>query len=171
MLAELGAELTAPGHEAPTLAEIRRRLPVVRETDAIRRPRWRSECVPCPRCQEWRDAGAGWFLGRLPCTHNWDEAVAHSRPCVFTLCKANLNVEIKPDIGSLTLIFGDVTPADVEGDTCVEDVSARGGVTLEEVGAILGCTRERVRQVEEKGLRKMKTQTGYELGLPPTRSG
>ena len=42
--------------------------------------------------------------------------------------------------------------------------------TLEEVGAILNLTRERIRQVEVRGLAKIKDHTGEELGLPPERA-
>lgn len=40
--------------------------------------------------------------------------------------------------------------------SCVLDVAALGGLTLEEVGDILGVTRERVRQIEHIALRKLK---------------
>ena len=33
-------------------------------------------------------------------------------------------------------------------ETCVLDVADKGGVTLDEIGNILGITRERVRQIE-----------------------
>jgi DNA-directed RNA polymerase sigma subunit (sigma70/sigma32) len=49
-------------------------------------------------------------------------------------------------------------------------VADRGGITLEEVGAILNLTRERIRQVEVRGLAKIKDHTGTELGIPPERS-
>ena len=42
------------------------------------------------------------------------------------------------------------------GDTCALDVADRGGITLEEVGAIMNLTRERIRQVEVKGLAKLE---------------
>ena len=40
--------------------------------------------------------------------------------------------------------------------TCALDVADLGGSTLEEVGAAMGITRERVRQIEERTLRKLK---------------
>jgi hypothetical protein len=72
--------------------------------------------------------------------------------------------------GHLTLHFPDVEPDERRGAvTCSEDMADQGGVTLEEVGAATGCTRERVRQIEESGLRKIKSHTGGELGLPTDR--
>jgi DNA-directed RNA polymerase sigma subunit (sigma70/sigma32) len=35
-------------------------------------------------------------------------------------------------------------------------VKAHTPMTLEEIGAIMGCTRERIRQIEVKALRKLK---------------
>jgi DNA-directed RNA polymerase sigma subunit (sigma70/sigma32) len=43
-------------------------------------------------------------------------------------------------------------------ETCSLDVADRGGITLEEVGEILNLTRERIRQVEVRGLRKLSTR-------------
>ena len=40
--------------------------------------------------------------------------------------------------------------------TCALDVAERGGITLEEVGEIMNLTRERIRQVEVRGLLKLK---------------
>jgi hypothetical protein len=36
--------------------------------------------------------------------------------------------------------------------SCVLDVADRGGVTLDAVGQALGCTRERIRQIEVRAL-------------------
>jgi hypothetical protein len=42
------------------------------------------------------------------------------------------------------------------GESCALDVSDRGGTTLEDVGAIMNLTRERIRQVEVKALAKLE---------------
>jgi len=55
------------------------------------------------------------------------------------------------------LNFPDLEPWELE-ETCSLDVADRGGITLEEVGDILNLTRERVRQVEVRGLLKLKMQ-------------
>jgi DNA-directed RNA polymerase sigma subunit (sigma70/sigma32) len=41
-------------------------------------------------------------------------------------------------------------------ETCALDIADRSGVTLEEVGEIMNLTRERIRQVEVRGLLKLK---------------
>jgi DNA-directed RNA polymerase sigma subunit (sigma70/sigma32) len=47
-------------------------------------------------------------------------------------------------------------------ETCSLDVADRGGITLEEVGNILNLTRERIRQVEVKGLSKIRDYDAME---------
>ena len=43
-------------------------------------------------------------------------------------------------------------------ESCALDVADRGGATLEELGEILGVTRERVRQLEAAALFKVRRQ-------------
>ncbi|HZJ55112.1 MAG TPA: sigma factor-like helix-turn-helix DNA-binding protein, partial [Myxococcaceae bacterium] len=43
--------------------------------------------------------------------------------------------------------------------TCALDVAEKGGITLEEVGEIMNLTRERIRQVETRGLAKLREAT------------
>jgi DNA-directed RNA polymerase sigma subunit (sigma70/sigma32) len=41
-------------------------------------------------------------------------------------------------------------------ESCALDIADRGGITLEEVGEIMNLTRERIRQLETRGLAKLK---------------
>jgi hypothetical protein len=48
--------------------------------------------------------------------------------------------------------------------TCVLDEITPGGTTLEEVGILYGVTRERIRQIESKGMRRARIRS-RQLGL------
>jgi hypothetical protein len=90
------------------------------------------------------------------------------RPCPFVACKHHLYLDVNPETGSIKLNFPDLEVWQMK-DTCSLDVADRGGVTLEEVGEILNLTRERIRQVEVRGLLKLK-MASPELTLPPPRN-
>ncbi len=77
------------------------------------------------------------------------------RPCPFVSCRHHLFLDVNPEKGSLKLNFPDLEVWEMP-ETCSLDVSDRGGMTLEEVGEILNLTRERIRQVEVRGLVKLK---------------
>lgn len=64
--------------------------------------------------------------------------INEARPCPWTGCRYNI-VESQPD-----------------QPTCALDVADEGGVTLEEIGALMHLTRERIRQVEALALRKLR---------------
>lgn len=83
------------------------------------------------------------------------ECLEMERPCLFVSCRHHLYLDVNPETGSVKLNFPDKEPWDLE-DTCALDVADRGGITLEEVGAIMNLTRERIRQVEVRGLEKLK---------------
>lgn len=83
------------------------------------------------------------------------ECVDGPRPCPYVSCKYHLYLDVNPVSGSIKLNFPDVEVWEM-AETCALDVAERGGLTLEEVGEILNLTRERIRQVEVKGLEKLK---------------
>ena len=97
------------------------------------------------------------------------ECTQMTRPCPFVSCSHHLYLDVNPETGAIKLNFPHLEVWEM-AETCSLDVADRGGITLEEVGAILNLTRERIRQVEVRGLAKIKDHTGEELGLPPERA-
>ena len=77
------------------------------------------------------------------------------RPCPFVSCKHHLFLDVSARTGAIKLNFPDLDVWDMK-ETCALDVADRGGTTLEDVGAIMNLTRERIRQVEVKGLAKLE---------------
>jgi hypothetical protein len=89
------------------------------------------------------------------------------RPCMFISCKHHLYLDVNPATGSIKLNFPDKEVWELE-ETCALDVADRGGITLEEVGTIMNLTRERIRQVETRGLLKLRAITEDEpRSVPP----
>lgn len=103
----------------------------------VHRPKTRGDCVPS------------------------EEGGNHARPCKFVTCKYHLFVDVMRS-GSLKLNW----PADTLDElvenlhrmkyTCALDVADLGEQTLEDIGAYLNVTRERIRQLEEKLLARMR---------------
>jgi hypothetical protein len=101
-------------------------------------------------------------LGRLlfPETDDADrpqtraDCVGGARPCPFVSCKHHLYLDVSARTGAIKLNFPDLEVWEMT-ETCALDIADRGGTTLEEVGAIMNLTRERIRQVEVKGLAKL----------------
>lgn len=89
------------------------------------------------------------------------DCVNSARPCVFVSCKYNLYLDVNPETGSIKLNFPDKEIWELPY-TCALDVAEKGGITLEEVGDIMNLTRERIRQVETRGLTKIKEATETE---------
>jgi hypothetical protein len=90
-----------------------------------------------------------------------------SRPCPFVSCEHHLYLDVNPQSGAIKLNFPHLEVWEM-AETCALDVADRGGITLEEVGAILNLTRERIRQVEVRGLTKIRTVSGDDLGASPS---
>jgi hypothetical protein len=97
-----------------------------------------------------------------------EECRSMQRPCPFVSCSHHLYLDVNQETGAIKLNFPHLEVWEM-AETCSLDVADKGGITLEEVGAILNLTRERIRQVEVRGLGKIKDQTGNDLGLPPER--
>lgn len=83
------------------------------------------------------------------------ECSVAERPCPFVSCKHHLYLDVSARTGAIKLNFPDLEVWEMT-ETCALDVADRGGTTLEEVGAIMNLTRERIRQVEVKGLAKLQ---------------
>jgi hypothetical protein len=83
------------------------------------------------------------------------ECLEGERPCPFVSCKHHLYLDVSARTGAIKLNFPDLEVWEMT-ETCALDVADRGGTTLEEVGAIMNLTRERIRQVEVKGLAKLQ---------------
>jgi hypothetical protein len=101
-------------------------------------------------------------IGRLlfPETDYWKpknraECAEGPRPCPFVSCKHHLFIDVSPRTGAIKLNFPDLEVWDL-GESCALDVADKHGTTLEDVGAIMNLTRERIRQVEVKALAKLE---------------
>lgn len=77
------------------------------------------------------------------------DCVDGPRPCPFAGCRHSLLVDVNPATGGVKLM-------PESADSCSLDVADRGGMTLEEVGQLTNVTRERIRQIESRGLRLLK---------------
>jgi hypothetical protein len=76
-------------------------------------------------------------------------------PCPFVSCKHHLYLDVSSRTGAIKLNFPDLEVWEMK-ETCALSVADRGGTTLEDVGTIMNLTRERIRQVEVKGLAKLE---------------
>lgn len=94
-------------------------------------------------------------------THR-SQCASGPRPCIFVSCKYHLFLDVNPRTGSVKLNFPDKELWELP-ETCSLDVADRGGITLEEVGEIMNLTRERVRQVETRGIQAMRVLTDDDM--------
>lgn len=77
------------------------------------------------------------------------------RPCPMVSCHHHLYLDVDALNGSIKFNFPDL---DVEqmGESCALDVADRGGLQLEQVGALMNITRERIRQIEGEAIKKIR---------------
>ncbi|MDB4964822.1 MAG: hypothetical protein JWN44_511 [Myxococcales bacterium] len=142
-------------------------LPVSRKIRQKRRTRARSKTIAPKRLtkEELR------FRELLPLFDDLDRPASRGackeemRPCPYVSCKHHLYLDVNPETGSIKLNFPDLEVWEM-AETCSLDVADKGGITLEEVGEILNLTRERIRQVEVRGLLKLKMVGPGEEPIP-----
>ncbi len=139
----------AEGEDVPEVSrKIRRRR---------RRTRPRSKTIAMKRLtrEELRIGAMMYPPVDIPRPTTRAECREEARPCPWVACKHHLYLDINPETGSIKINFPDLEPWELQ-HTCALDVAERGGITLEEVGEIMNLTRERIRQVEVRGLLKLK---------------
>ena len=104
----------------------------------------------------------------IPRPETRGECQGAARPCPWVACKYHLYLDVNPDTGSIKMNFPDLEPWELR-QTCALDVADHNGITLEEVGEIMNLTRERIRQVEVRGLGKLRSSSPSpdELGTLP----
>ena len=122
-----------------------------------RRTRPRSKTIAMKRLtrEELRQGALMYPPVDIPRPTSRAECREEMRPCPWVACKHHLYLDINPETGSIKMNFPDLEPWELK-HTCALDVAERGGITLEEVGEIMNLTRERIRQVEVRGLLKLK---------------
>jgi len=144
----------------PEVAKIRRK--VVPSRDG----RFRSKTIAPKRLtrDEKRLAQELVYPEDVARPHTREECLNMPRPCPFVSCEHHLYLDVNPDSGAIKLNFPHLEVWEM-AETCSLDVADRGGITLEDVGSILNLTRERIRQVEVRGLVKIRTKNSEALGL------
>ncbi len=160
VVTEASADEAAAEEEPPKISrKVRRRR---------RRSRPRSKTIAMKRLtrEELRVGRLLYPPVDIPRPVNRAECTAEARPCPWVACKHHLYLDVNPETGSIKINFPDLEPWELE-QTCSLDVADRGGITLEEVGEIMNLTRERIRQVEVRGLLKLKmaSPSPEELGV------
>lgn len=83
------------------------------------------------------------------------QGVNAERPCPFVSCKHHLFLDVSPRSGAIKINFPGLEPHEMS-ETCALDVADRGGATLEDVGGMMNLTREGVRQLETRGIARLK---------------
>lgn len=112
-----------------------------------------------PPAPEWVPV-AGRPLVRADCE-------AGPRPCPWLGCRYHLGVDVTPAGGlHFTLPGGELEDL---RETCALDVADRGAISLDELAAILGVTRARAVQVEQRALWRLRRRWALRLaGERPT---
>ncbi len=146
--------------EMPTSPEVAKIRARIKEGDG----RVRSKTIAAKRLtrEERRASALIVYPTDAERPENRSECMTVPRPCPFVSCSHHLYLDVNPETGAIKLNFPHLEVWEMT-ETCALDVADRGGITLEEVGAILNLTRERIRQVEVRGLTKIRDVAGDSL--------
>ena len=154
-----GSELTTEGALALKAAPVTSATAITREQRRSRRKREvRARTISVKRMTK-RELEIGRMLypeTDYPKPSTRAECGEGLRPCPYVSCKHHLFLDVSARTGAIKLNFPDLEVWDMN-ETCALDVADRGGTTLEDVGAIMNLTRERIRQVEVKALAKLQS--------------
>ena len=88
------------------------------------------------------------------------------RPCPYVGCKYNLYLDVNPATGSVKLNFPQLEPHEMR-ESCALDLAEQGGLNKKEVGKVLNLSRERIRQIQDEAVGKLRDKI---LELPPQRT-
>lgn len=90
--------------------------------------------------------------------------------CPYVSCGHHLYLDVSEETGSIKINFPDLEPDEL-AETCALRVAEHGGLTLEDLGDLLGLTRERIRQIERRVLRQLAGVTPAPDDLLPEGDG
>lgn len=141
-------EIVEEGEAKTKVRKIRRRA---------RRTRPRSKTIAMKRLTR-EELRLGALLNPpvdIPRPKTRAECMVEAKPCPWVACKHHLYLDVNPETGSIKINFPDLEPWELK-HTCSLDIAERNGITLEDVGEIMNLTRERIRQVEVRGLAKLR---------------
>ena len=79
-------------------------------------------------------------------------------PCPFVSCRHHLYLDVDEGNGSIKINFPGREPHELPA-TCALRVAEEGGITLDGLGARVNLTKERVRQLEERIVARLRVET------------
>tara|TARA_R110002096_G_scaffold434832_5_gene658229 strand:+ start:31183 stop:31812 length:630 start_codon:yes stop_codon:yes gene_type:complete len=161
VLTNSNIEIVEEGGEKDKVRKIRRRA---------RRTRPRSKTIAMKRLTR-EELRLGALLNPpvdIPRPKTRAECQGDTGPCPWVACKHHLYLDVNPETGSIKINFPDLEPWELK-HTCALEIADRNGITLEDVGEIMNLTRERIRQVEVRGLAKLRqmSPSREEIGSIP----